>query len=304
MTIFFEKMYLSVFFVFFFLFLQSAVAFGEFVEEEMKPEGVILEEEVENSVDQVGAVDLVVENVEEGNSSFGENDDAESIAGSGQSSFFDKYISGRLQIGSHSTYRHFQKADSGHKGGVYKSGTFLGTIYAVKEKQDFAPTYPYISWYFSKYIGVELAYDHITAETVATTGYNMIDKTDGDIELSGPTFSLLVRYPNETKFTPWIGLGMFLYSASFDPVPDWSYSKRYKGAYNKMTLEDVQGVLLSAGVGWMFYDHWILNASVQYMSVDVDGVYDGYLNGVQYTKQFGHFPLDNISVRVGIGYQF
>ncbi len=218
--------------------------------------------------------------------------------------FRDKYIQGRLRIGLRSTYRHFTDADSGHRGGFHGSGTYLGTIYALDEKQNLAPVYPYISWYFHDYVGLELTYDHLKAETVATNGYGTADKTDGDVELSGPTLSLLVRYQNKTDFTPWVGLGVFFYSGGFDADPAWAHSKKYTDAYNQMNVDNVSGLFFSLGADWKFHEHWLLNFSLQYMPVDVDAVYTGYLHGVRYTTQPGHFPVDNIAVRLGIGYQF
>ncbi len=217
---------------------------------------------------------------------------------------FYEYIAGRLQIGSRSTYRSLRDADSGHKGEGFGSGTYLGTIYALDEKQNLAPFSPYLSWSFSDYLGIEFAYDHFEVKTVATNGYDMRDKTDGDLELSGLVVSLLARYPNKTRFTPWAGLGLFFYSTSFDPNPDWTHSKRIANAYNHMSVDDVNGVALSLGVDWKLEEHWILNLSCQYMSMDVDAVYKGYLNDVHYTTQPGQFPVNNISVRLGLGYQF
>ncbi len=220
------------------------------------------------------------------------------------SQFFDKYVSGRLQIGTRSTYRFLSDADSGHKGGRYGSGTFLGTIYALDEKQSVAPIYPHVTWFFLNYVGIELAYDHVEAETVATSGYDMNDKTDGSLKLSGPVVSLVARYPNETKFTPWIGIGKFFSSASFSPSPDWTHSKAYPTAYNEMIVNDVDGTVFSIGVDWNFNENWVLNLSFQSMSADIKAVYNGFLDGRQYTEQPGHFPMDNNSVRIGICYQF
>ncbi len=233
--------------------------------------------------------------------------EVEEISGDDSSTanpFYDKYVAGKLQLGTRSVYRHFVNSDSGHRGGTFGSGTYLGTIYAMEEKQNFAPLHPYIIWYFLDNVGIEVAYDHLEAETVATSIYSKSDKTDGNVVLSGPTLSLLARYQNETKFTPWIGLGMFFYSASFDADPVWAHSKRYTDAYNEMTVEDVQGLFFSLGADWEIDQHWLVNLSCQYMSVDVDAVYNGYLHGLQYTRQPGYFPVDNFSFRIGIGYQF
>lgn len=234
------------------------------------------------------------------------------------SEFVQKYIAGKLQIGTRTVHRILTDEDSGHKGGKQGSGTFLGTIYALEEEQDYVPKYLYLRYNFSKYIGAELAYDSMTATTKATSvGYSGI-KSDGDVILSGPTVSLIVNIPTKTKFTPYGSIGVGFYSGDFDetahwglgyPDPGWyeyygSPTTLYGGRKREMEVDDATGLILGAGCTYDITDHWILDFSVNYTSVDPDATFYGYRYGVQDTANEGHFPMDNIAFRLGIAYEF
>lgn len=219
------------------------------------------------------------------------------------SSVIPDFIRGHLQIGTRSVYRTLTDDDSGHKGGTYGTGTYLGTIYALDEDQDLVPLQFYLTYFFNDYVGVEFAYDQMEAETVATNGYTMAIKTDGNVSLAGPTISVIGRYKNETPVTPFIGVGAGFFSGDFDATSTWAYTAS-SGAYRYMNVDDVTALLLTAGAEWEFVEHWMLNLSLQYVSADVDAEFDGYVNGVQYAAQAGHFPMDNIAFRLGIAYQF
>ncbi len=221
------------------------------------------------------------------------------------SDFYNNYIKGKLQIGTRSVYRLLTKDDSGHKGEGFGSGTYLGTIYGLDEKQNLVPSNFYARYLFNKYFGFELAYDKISAETVAFDSYRFVVKTDGDINLSGFAVNLYFCYPNFSKFIPYFAVGVGSYSADFDARNEWTYSPIFDNrAYNQMDLSSVTGFSFGVGTEWVFAERWRLDLSVQYLSVDVDGVYTGYFDDELYTTQPGHFPMDNISFRLGIAFQF
>ncbi len=217
---------------------------------------------------------------------------------------YDKLLRARLQLGTRMAYRFLTKGDSGHKWGVHGSGTFLGTIYSLKEKQDMMPLQLYASWYFTDYIGVELAYDQLEVETAATNIYHRVVKNDGNLKLSGPTLMLLGRYPNLTQFTPWAGVGLGFYRTSFDAASYWAHNPGFRNSYSKMSTSNTYGFLFAAGVDWAIMEHWNINLSLQYLSAEVDAVFRGYLNDKLYTTQSGSFPMDNIAIRLGAAYQF
>lgn len=235
-----------------------------------------------------------------------------------KSEFVAKYITGRLQIGTRMSTRILTDSDSGHEGGTYGSGTYLGTIYAIDEVQDYVPSLFFLKYFFTDYIAAELAYDSVTGETVATSiGYSG-DKSDGDITVSGPTISLVAHYPNATKFSPYASFGIGFYSGDFDEEASWALGYKdpsqyeamgspttsYGGRTREIVIDDEVGILFGLGCTYAFTKNWLLDLSMQYTQVDVDGTFYGYTNGVQDTEQDGHFPMDNVAFRLGLAYQF
>jgi outer membrane protein W len=228
----------------------------------------------------------------------------------------DRFIKNRLSIGLRSSVQILTDADSGHRGGTNGSGTFLGTIYALDESQNLAPIHPFITYDISPWISVELAYDYQKAQTLAASG--SVDKSDGDVILQGPTLSLVGRYRNSTSFTPFFGLGVGFYSADFDESDHWalgypnevtyvalgSPSSLYNGRSRWMETEDTIVLLLQAGLTYAMTPSWFLDLTAQYFRSDVDATFHGYTNGVPDTEITGEFPMDNLSIRIGVGYHF
>ncbi len=232
---------------------------------------------------------------------------SEEVAGS-----FTGYINKRLRVGVRTMHRVLTDGDSGHRGGWYGSGTFLGTIYGLDEEQNYMPFYFYVSWLHDEYVAIELAYDQIEAETKAMglrpgqpwydlkNGYT---KTDGTAQFAGPVLSILFRYPNETSFTPYAGFGVGFYNASFDCTPEWE-NPRYN-YHHVMEVDDTVAFNLTLGGEWSLHEHWYLDFSLQYVNATMDAKYTAYIDGIQAHKgRTGEFPMDNIAVRFGIAYNF
>lgn len=219
--------------------------------------------------------------------------------------FFENYIHGKLQIGTRSVYRALTNEDSGQKGGTAGTGTWLGTIYALDEEQNYVPNKVFLNYYFSKYFGVEMAYDSIKVETLAMDIDTHKEKTDGDATLYGPTLSLLAKIPNSTSFTPYFGIGLGFFKGTFDEDPAWAYTHySYGDRVRVMAVENTTAVLLTSGLTWAFTANWLLDCSLQYVKADADATFYGYTNGVENTAQPGHFPMDNVAFRLGIVYSF
>lgn len=219
--------------------------------------------------------------------------------------FAQNWLEGRLQLGTRTVHRFLTDKDSGHKGGTYGTGTYLGTIYGLDEVQAYAPTRMFLAYYFTKNIGVEFAYDSMKVETVAVDSDTQKVKTDGDAILAGPTISLLGRYPNATALTPYAGIGLGFFKGDFDEDPAWAHE--YWGTDDRnrqMVVDDTTALLLTAGATWAFNPHWLLDMSMQYVRADADAVFYGDVNGEVDTVQPGHFPMDNVALRLGITYSF
>lgn len=226
---------------------------------------------------------------------------------------------GTIQIGTRISYTSLTDGDSGHKGGLHGSGTHLGTIYGLEEEQNFAPVHFFGRFFFSKYVGVELAYDTVEAETQATTRGTGKWKSDGNVTASGPTISIVGQYPNDTKFTPYAQIGVGFYSGSFDESDHWGlgYYDQYEyaahgstgqplnGVTRSIEVDSTTGITLGAGCMYSITDNWLLDMSVQYTKLDMDATAWSYVNGVRSgAPADGHFPMDNLQLRLGIAYQF
>lgn len=230
------------------------------------------------------------------------------------------YSMNRFSIGARLNHRTFIDSDSGHKGGRYESGTYLGTIYAIDEVQNHKP-FLFAAYDFSPYLSIELAYDKIEGETLATSIQNPDTgtKSDGDISLTGFTLNLYGSLPNESNFIPYIGLGVGYYKGDFEETAHWGlgylnephhaasgYSDTlYNGHKRWMEIDNSIAFLFTAGSKYTLPYNCYLDASIQYIMVDADGHFKYSDYGIESSKtQNGTFPLDNISFRLGIGYRF
>jgi len=222
-----------------------------------------------------------------------------------ESAFFNTYIHGKLQFGTRLAYRSLTDADSGNKGGTYGSGTYLGTIYGLDEKQSYAPDKIFATYYFLDNFGIEFAFDRLLARTLAMDTYNGVEKTDGDVILAGPTLSLIGRYGNKTPFTPYAGIGLGFFNGDFDETADWAHSDWSWAQRDRlMVVDSTTALLFTAGVAWTLSDHWFVDSSVQYIKADADATFYGYTDGTLNTEQTGHFPVDNVALRLGVGFSF
>lgn len=235
-----------------------------------------------------------------------------------EDSFYEEYIAEKLQIGTRVSFQYLTDSDSGAKGGTQGEGTYLGTIYALDEIQQPLPINLFATYYFSKYVGMELAYESVEAETVATSiGYSTI-KSDGDVTLAGPTLSVVGRYPNRTRFTPYLSLGVGYFFADFDEAAHWalgysdpsvyealgSPSSNYDGKSRVMDVDDEIGIVMAAGCAYQITKSLSIDLSLSYTAVETDATFTGYVDGVQVLEQDGSFPLDNLALRAGLTFSF
>ena len=223
----------------------------------------------------------------------------------GLSLFFTEYLKDRVRIGTRLGGRLLIDSDSGHKGGTYGSGTYLGTIYALEEKNTWLPNKPFLAYSLTRYLEIEAAYDTMTSATLATDSDSGVEKTDGDAVLAGPTISLIAKYPNDFNVVPYIGLGLGFFNGDFLETEDWAHSDWGTSQRDRLMVVDSSiGLLLTAGLSWNFSDHWSLDCSLQYVKTDSDATFYGYTDGVLDTEQSGHFPFDNFAMRLGMAYTF
>lgn len=236
---------------------------------------------------------------------------------SSREGIYERYVKGKLSIGTRGVYRILTNSDSGAKGGDEGDGTFLGTIYALDEEQNCLLVQPFLTYYFNKYLGFELAYDNMEAKTLAI-GHYSDEKNDGSVSLDGPTLTLQGRYLNHTSFTPYAGMGLGFFNGNFDAEPAWelgyndpadyvrlgSPTTLYGGRYRQMEVDNTVAFLLTAGTTWKIYRNWSVDLSAEYIQANADATFLGYVHDVRYTKKSGSFPMDNVAFRMGIVYEF
>ena len=229
---------------------------------------------------------------------------------------YDQWGKSRLLIGTRSAYRILTDKDSGQRGGKYGNGTFLGTIYALEESQNLLPNKPFIACSLTQYISIELAFDQEEAKTLAASG--SIDKSDGSLTLEGPTLTLIGKYPNSSPLTPYLGVGIGIFAADFQESAHWalgypnettytalgSPSTLYNNRSRQIDVENVNALLMTIGTMYRIQPKWYIDLSAQYFKTDVDATFYGYTNAVLDTQQVGAFPMDNVSIRLGLAYQF
>ncbi len=195
--------------------------------------------------------------------------------------------------------------------------TFLGNINRLEEKQDMAPDRLYVNWYPTRYAGAELTWDKARATT-----HNQNSETgqgDGDFVFSGPILTLMFRYPNETGFTPYGGIGMAFLNCSFENDAWWYYGwpspeayeaagspSEFRNGYKReITVENANAFVIAAGCDYRLDSHWLAEFYVRYMSLDLDAHYvhgDSTLDPS--TSHTTKIPFDNVALGVGIRYTF
>ena len=225
--------------------------------------------------------------------------------GSVLSNFITEYLQDRVRIGTRLGGSWLTDSDSGHKGGTYGSGTYLGTIYGLKEKNRWLPNKPYLAYGLTPCLEVEVAYEKMTNTTLATDSDTGLKKSDGDAVLAGPTLSLIAKYPHDSQVVPSIGIGLGFFNGDFLETAEWAASDWGTSQRRRqMVVDSTLALLVTAGLSWNFADHWAVDCSLQYIRADSDATFYGFTDGVLDTEQTGHFPFDSFALRVGLAYAF
>ena len=232
--------------------------------------------------------------------------------------FYHVYIVDHLQVGIQMSY--FNLTDDTKRtydeNGDFKEG-FLGSIDRMDEKQDFFPTL-YVRYFFMRYIGVELGWEKMAAET---RKFNS-DSSDGNIIASGPALWLIGRYPNTSVFTPYAGFGIVFLNARFCNDDLWHNGFSDNNQYNEwreqgsppwpndgyqrtIDLENKNAPILSAGCTIEMLYNISADIAFHYMPVNVNAHYYLSRYGEVFDDRGDHqFPLDNWSLQLGVIYAF
>jgi outer membrane protein W len=194
-----------------------------------------------------------------------------------------------------------------------EDGEVLGTIVGIEGEPNESPTKFFANVMVLPYLGVELSYDSVKARTRTSSG-----KSDGDIEMSGPLLSAIVRIPNQTGVIPYAGIGMAFFGADFSETAHWalgyegpeeyeadgSPSEPLGGRERMMKVEDHTGMIIHGGLMWQFAEHWAVDVFVRQMEMESEATFTGTVNGKLENEKSGVFLLDNMSYGGGIRYNF
>jgi len=219
---------------------------------------------------------------------------------------------------------HFQlKKDS--------SSSFIGSVDTLEEEQDYNPTRILVDIYLGEYsyneydidYGIELTWTKMEVATVTSSdGHN-----DSTLELSGPVLSFYGKYKNNSKFTPYAGIGLVYFNHVWTKKGWWHYGfpmvegepvdQRYNdwrasgspswpnGGYTRtFELEESWGWLLSLGSTFSFSQNIAADFYFRYTSVDVDNTYSLAHYGEVDREEKNTFPLSSFLFGVGVRYKF
>lgn len=181
--------------------------------------------------------------------------------------------------------------------GSFKEGYIAGTsVDRLDAEQTYFP-YPYVRVKLHEYFAVGLTYERARAKTVTYfeegTGYD--GHSDGTIEMAGPALNIEGRYPNETRFTPFVQLGMVWYAVDFENDRDWS-----AGGVRAWRTDDTTGYQYTLGVSCDINENWGAELSLSHTEVDVDAAF--YLSGNK--RVSGTFPMTHDSIGIAARYSF
>jgi outer membrane protein W len=224
------------------------------------------------------------------------------------------WMEDRVEIGLRSIS--FQ-LETDHKSSSGGRDTFLGSITDLEEDNDLVPTRIFVDYLVTPFWGVELSYDKIVAATKTSSAVNAV-KSDGDVELSGPILSVFGRYPNDTAFVPYAGLGIAFYDADFSGTAHWAlgYSgpaeyaaagspNTSKGGRTRSMDVDVDPeFVIYGGALWNFRDHWALDLYIRQMDVDVDASFTGKVRERVEQVKKGSFPMGHVAYGASMHYIF
>jgi len=210
---------------------------------------------------------------------------------------YRRHIKDKLSIGLR--FSHFSFTDpskksydaNGNLNGGYTRGI---STYDLEERQSAMPSL-YLLYAFNQYASLQVAWEHIEGRAWTL---DMADPHyDGDLTLSGPSFTLRGSYPNDTRFTPFAGLGLAILFADFKPEPGWS-----AGGFRNMDADDTLGLLVTGGVTADINENWKIDLQLSYMGANSDARY--WLRGENRNRATWQFPASSYMFQLGVRYLF
>lgn len=224
-----------------------------------------------------------------------------------------EFLDDRLEIGARRTRFSLDTTQSPGTDREIPGNTFLGNLTRIEGEQDDSFKL-FITVLPIPYAGLQLTWDGVEARA-----WNWNTGTsDGTVEASGRILSLLVQYPNRTRFTPYATLGRMSWDADFHEDPWWNYGfsspesyrssgspgRSQNGLQRYITTSINEGSVKSLGLAVRILDYLSADFTYRTVSVNVDASYYRKLGGVSELRRTGNFPLNHSSYAVGLKYVF
>lgn len=155
--------------------------------------------------------------------------------------------------------------------GTSENGSFFGTITEITEEQDSAPNKVYLQYrLFKSPVWLGISYDHVMARTMDDSngdGIPDLGGGDGSEDLQGVIPYLQAAWDNESRFSPYVQVGLGFYQAEFKPNNWGRDGKRFVKA-----TSNVRGVELAGGLNVRLYKNLSADIFAKYMKIeDISG---------------------------------
>ncbi len=171
-------------------------------------------------------------------------------------------------------------------------GSFVGSIYKIKAKQNWVPIHPFAQLSFALpgglWLGAGATYSHLDVETLDDGG------GDGDIESDLVLGYVLLEYP-VARLRPYAEAGCGRAFNTFDADASWS-----AGGRREFVLEDSTAWMAGGGIGVAVTDRFTVDAHVRYVHFDVDGTYE--FHGDSRPDTDFTFTPSYVAAGVGVSY--
>ncbi|MDD3605354.1 MAG: hypothetical protein PHD86_09240 [Kiritimatiellae bacterium] len=219
------------------------------------------------------------------------------------------FLDGHLDIGVRMTKHELESSSRPPE------NAFLGNITKLDGDEDYNMNL-FFDVMFIKYVGIEYTSYELSADT-----YNWNTGTsDGSMEISGPIWSIIGRFPNQTRFTPYAGIGKASVDASFSNDRWWnlgypteaywldagSPSTGYRNIRREITVDGDDQNVMFFGCAIRITD-W-LSADIYYRTMDI--TLDAHYHRTGAYEQDdaqdldGEFTLDHTTLGFGLKYVF
>ncbi len=225
--------------------------------------------------------------------------------------FYERYIENRLELGLQVS--HVYMYENSRPEDESRRQTFLGYISRLDAEQHYSPRI-LIGYHINDYVKLRYHHGGIAART-----WNFNNElSDGVVKMSGPVFSLILKYPVNEMFSPYVGLGYAFWDSRFHHDAwwhlGWSSPERYEeagspsetqaGRRRVIRVDNASSAVFSLGVEIQAARHLMfdLGMSVYTHSPEAQ-FYQVWDDSAQLTGE-GEFDLSHRSYSLGMSLLF